>query len=632
MLKDLIRLKIQLTCIALALLVFSIYRVIFLIHFYPSFKNINTLQIFSAFMNGFRFDLNAIFLTLGVSVLMMGLPFSNKIWIKFWLSFYIIILFLLSLILHSDFVFFKFTDRHLGNEIFYLFSELGPVINLIVSQYGYHLLGLTVLLLCIFKGSLFLFKKIQIHDTRRSLPINIFSQILVLIFAIFSIRGGISFHGKPINIEDAYVFSNRSYASLVLNGVFTSIHISRSEKLIHSNFYEETEALEVAKQMCFVESDLSLNDRYPFFRHSKIKKNMNKKNIVILLMESWDPRWVNPYSEKSHITPNFEKLSTQGLLFDNFYANSDNSISAIFTLLTGVPSVIGMPHIGKGTSVTNFNSLPKELSHVGYDSVFIQTSNRRSFRMDKVASAVTFNEYYGKEDIPLLKNYLETSSAGYDYDGLMFLKSKLDEIKNPFLALFFSGTTHGGPYPVLDKKFEIFPRKQELDGYLNSLFYSDFSIGEFFKKAQDSEWYKDTIFIVTSDHVSRVINSKEPREMFHVPFLIYSPTLFEHKTIHTLGSHADLIPTIYDLLEINAEHHSFGKSLFDDHGKRAVTLRKGDLMGLCTHHGFVFHNLKEVVELKKLNTGFDEKQMTKTLLSIYQTIMTFFRQNKFSPT
>ena len=98
----------------------------------------------------------------------------------------------------------------------------------------------------------------------------------------------------------------------------------------------------------------------------------------------------------------------------------------------------------------------------------------------------------------------------------------------------------------------------------NSVRYVDWCMGEFFKKAQQSDYWDDTIFLVVADHDSRVWGETlVPLRHFHIPALILGgsvPVCRDPRII----SQIDLPVTILSLAGIEAEHPMIGRDLTSD--------------------------------------------------------------------
>ena len=75
----------------------------------------------------------------------------------------------------------------------------------------------------------------------------------------------------------------------------------------------------------------------------------------------------------------------------------------------------------------------------------------------------------------------------------------------PFFSLVFSSSNHD-PFEFPDNRIELFEQPKQTRN--NAAKYADYAIGEFFKKARNSEYWKDTLFLVIADHDSRVSGAR----------------------------------------------------------------------------------------------------------------------------
>jgi len=535
-------------------------------------------------------------------------------------------------ILVGDVVFFGFVKRHLASELILIKNDFDYIINYALHHY------LIELILWIL--SFFIFVKIVtilIKQWYKKEKILFWKEVLriggFVLFCFLSIMGKLNLHGKPINIVDAYRYSEAEYGNLVLNGIFTTYQTLRSSEFFDYNFLNEKEAIKLAQKVLITEDERVINPNYPLMRvrekfHFKAKA---RYNVVILLMESWTAEYIDSFSGKHYgVTPNFDDLASKGIKFINFYANGQRSVEGIAAVLTGVFTLPGVPYLGKGLELSDIVRIGKLLKSYGYHSIFVQTSIRRSFRMDGIASALGFDEYYGAEDIPMLLKYnaTEKPAFGYDYEGLMFLKKKLDSIKQPFFAFFFSGTTHP-PFVLPDRRFEKYPHNsQGLNGYLNTLYYSDWSLGEFFKLAKKSSWFKNTIFIITGDHTVANFRGEDSKKNHWIPLVIYAPYILKSGVITTIGSQLDIIPTLIDLLNLKVPYTALGRSLFSKKHKNFAIFSEGNLLGILNKNGYLKCAGKKVVEVKGWNKKESEEEK-KILFSLVQSTYTLLKRNRW---
>jgi phosphoglycerol transferase MdoB-like AlkP superfamily enzyme len=217
---------------------------------------------------------------------------------------------------------------------------------------------------------------------------------------------------------------------------------------------------------------------------------------------------------------------------------------------------------------------------------------------------------------------------------LMFLKGKLDKLPQPFLAYAFTGTTHT-PYAPLPPPFEVRrPNQPEgINGYLNTLHYSDWAIGQFMRAARQAPWFDNTIFIFTADHATHWQQGGF-LQRFHTPFLIYAPGIIPPGTNRVVGSQLDVLPTIIDLLGFDDRFAALGESLFRKRHGYAFVTEGGSVIGLITARGYVTHNLQQrlqaVARHGRVDRHWSELEEHR-LLSLDQLSFELLRDNRWAP-
>ena len=176
----------------------------------------------------------------------------------------------------------------------------------------------------------------------------------------------------------------------------------------------------------------SQNKKYPLERNNKIINDFSKKNLILIIVESLSYKYLDYFSKNNFgATPNLDKLSEEGLIFLNFFANGQRSVEGIQSILTGIPSLPGIPDI-TALSV-NYPKLGQIAENNGYKPIFITSTLRESFSLDLIAGASGFKEYYGKEDYPILLDYEHDINRplGWDYESLMYLFTLIKDNDKP---------------------------------------------------------------------------------------------------------------------------------------------------------------------------------------------------------
>lgn len=597
-------------------LLFFIFRGVFLFVYLDYFSDLSFGQVAYAFLDGLRFDLSILLTFTAFPLLFITVP-STRIgprWITFWTFVILVFGVIFTMVLLGDIVYFDYVGRHLANEILLVMNDVDFLVDMVVFQYPYLVL---LILVAIYMVQHVTRRMVRgIDHSRRS----VVGFVLLFVFLFIAIRG--SFSSKPINVIDAFNSGNVKQANLTLNGCFTSYHFSRkSGKFEVKQYFKEKELGRILKL------DERPNPDFPYEQVSH--GEFGKKNVVFVLMESWGSKYIDAISGHGYgVTPHFDALAKEGRLFVNFFASGQRSIQGIQATLTSIPPFAGLPSIGRGLEVYNISKVADLAGKNGYETVFVQSSKRRSFRIDAIADALGFAHYYGMEDMPILLDYKdpEASKFGWDYESYMFLKGKLDTFEKPFLAYLFTGTTHV-PYTDVPERFHRYEHDQNGEnGYLNTISYSDWSLGEFMKEAKKSKWYANTVFIFTADHTVATSKEESYLDKFRVPLLIFIPG--EAPAVdRRSASHLDLMPTIVDLIGYKEPFSAYGTSLFNGRSN-GVMISESSSIALVKDDGFVRHSLNRVLDSNL--SGEKQKEYENELLAHYQLINTLLKKNHWA--
>ena len=570
----------------IAMALFSAGRLALYLLYRDEFAALEAVNLFKAFANGTRFDGAVIARFFFIPLLLMNLPlrlFDKRWWFDpfAWLL-YLVTVVLVGVVI-GDVLYYDYVKRHLAYELILLKDDMGFLLDFVRAGYIW-LIGLYGL----FAAALFwLWRRILVRPLR---PARWSALQYVAMFFLVAIigRGGVT--GKVIEIIDAYGTGDSAYGNLSLNGAFTTVVFALNLNQANHHFFKQDEAVAILARHRKVS-----DPAYPMLNHYDVQPTGH--NVVFVLLESWNFEHVDSFSGKHYgATPNFDALARDGLRFSNFYAAGQRSIEGIQATLTGVPALKGLPRLDAGIGISNISRLGTTAKKHGYSTLFVQSSARDSFKISGIAAATGFEQFYGKEDIPLLLNYPDPDLAtfGWDYDTLQFFKNKIDSLKPPFLAYAFTGTTHE-PYPDLEKFHLRKPDPVSEGGFINALAYADWSLGQFMQAARQQSWFDNTIFIFTADHANHLQKGGYLRR-FHTPFLIYAPKILGSGERGAVGSQLDVLPTIFDLLGFNDQFAALGESLIRKESGSAFTTMGSTSIGLITDRAYLVHSLKNRLE------------------------------------
>ncbi|MGE6134418.1 LTA synthase family protein [Aeromonas salmonicida] len=282
------------------------------------------------------------------------------------------------------------------------------------------------------------------------------------------------------------------------------------------------------------------------------------KNLVILLQESLGAQFVGSLGGLP-LTPNLDALSQQGWAFEQLYATGTRSVRGIEAVLTGFTPTPAQAVVKLGKSQTNFFTIADLLKQRGYDTSFIYGGESHFDNMRSFFLGNGFTTIVEQKDF---KNPVFEGSWGASDEDLM---TKADETfkalhkeGKPFFSLVFSSSNHD-PFEFPDDRIALFEQPKQTRN--NAAKYADYAIGEFFKKAKQSDYWKDTLFLVIADHDSRVGgDSLVPIPRFHIPGVIVGDGITP-KQDPRIVSQIDMAPTLLSLMGISADYPMLGKDL-----------------------------------------------------------------------
>ncbi|UAW98654.1 LTA synthase family protein [Halopseudomonas nanhaiensis] len=549
-----------------------------LLWLYPEFfAGISPSQAGRAFLIGLRFDLAIITQLCSIPLLALLLPFrfaGHPTWRRFWMILAMLPLATLLILGVVSATFFGEVQRHIGAELMFMVNDWPFVIDLLITSRREEFISVSVLLVLGALGWLKLVTR-ETRYPRQSGRRQAWVTFVLALPVLLVFARGFVLDGKPLNVVDAHALGDARLGNLAMNAAFSVIHTSRNlDEALHSSITPE--------QANALRDQLGISRPNPFLRHYTTDKKTTP-NIVLVILESWSNEYIDGLSGSDlGVTPNMDRLLAESQVYSNHYAAAQRSIQSIQAILTGVPVLPGQPRLSEGLEQMDMSRIGNLAADRGYRSVFVQSSTRRSFRMDSVAASLGFSEYYGQEDIPLKMDYPQaTPRFGWDHETLQFFHQRLDDLADsgPFFGVVFTGTTHE-PFADPGERFHRYPHDARSEhGYLNTLAYSDWALGEFIAKARREPWYENTIFVITSDHVLRA-SAESLRSRFRVPLLIHASHLIEPGQSAKLVSHYDILPTLADLMGVEQPFVAFGESVFRDEHPDEAWVNHGEMVGL----------------------------------------------------
>ena len=470
----------------------------------------------------------------------------------------------------ADCVYFKYTMRRTTNTVFSEFSNegnIGSIIGVEFLRHWYLVLLFVVMILAMWKcyfggGSKKTLRRTSMPQGKGLLRYYIIQTLCFAIFIPLSIcgmRGGATTAVRPITISNANQYvAHPQEAGIVLNTPFSLI------RTIGKKVFEIPEYMS-EQEMNALYSPLKNN------QSSIISNQSSKKNVVILIVESFGREYIGGYNKwldggkYKGYTPFVDSLMQHSQTFLYSYCNGRKSIDGMPSILSGIPMFIE-PFFLTPASMNDVSGIAGELKNKGYYSAFFHGADNGSMGFEAFARKTGFTDYFGRTEYNADKRF----NGDKDFDGmwaiwdepfLQFFATKMSEFKQPFVSAVFTASSHH-PYKVPEEYKDIY--KEEGIVIHKCIRYTDNAIRRFFDKAKTQPWYKNTLFVITSDHTNLSDHAYYQTDLggFCSPIIFFDPSGdMKPGMRNAIAQQIDIMPTVLSYLGYDRPYVAFGCDL-----------------------------------------------------------------------
>ena len=382
--------------------------------------------------------------------------------------------------------------------------------------------------------------------------------------ALTGIAGAAALLFSTSSMASMHVSKNRVVNECSGNGVYTFLYYAWTCKFDFPTFYltnDIEESYRRVRQRIAMPGDRFHSDSTNPVDRTVVSPGPRRDyNVVLIIEESFGSDYVGVLGDDRNYTPCFDRLSKQGILFDNFYATGNRTARALEAILASFPP-IPTESILKRSHSDRIYTLAHVLAERGYETVFL-TGGRGLF--DGMYDFMTNNGFQRFIEQRDIDDPVHTTVWGVS-DEDTFAKA-LEECNamyaagRPFFLTVLTVTNHS-PFTFPNGRIEYPPERQVREYALK---YSDWALGRFFDQARTCDFYKKTIFVVLGDHGARVYGSQLfPMKSYRVPVLMILPGGQGAGTrMSTLCCSMDVAPTIMGLLGGSYRSVFFGRDVF----------------------------------------------------------------------
>lgn len=546
----------------LAYVVYAIARVAYLLDNWSYFADSLTMEVVQG---GLVFDTAAILVTNIPYIVLMLLPLhwkETRFWHRLCQVVFVVVNGLALAVNLCDAAYFPFTLRRTTTTVFSEFQNeqnLGGVLFTETLRHWYFVILFAVVVYGLWR--LYVMPRLEARRLswwRYDLT-TLLSLAAVAPFVVAGIRGGFATAVRPITISNANQYVDRpTDAALVLNTPFSLYRTVGKAVFVVPQYFDDEQ------QMAAVFSPVHVpTDTVP----------MTKKNVVVLIVESFGREYIGALNSTLEngrykgYTPCIDSLIALSTTFEYSFCNGRKSIDGMPSILSSIPMFVE-PFFLTPASMNQVSGIASMLGQKGYQTAFFHGAQRGSMGFMAFARKTGFQDYYGREDFDADSRF----NGDEDFDGmwaiwdepfLQYYCTKMSEMKQPFMTAVFTASSHH-PYVVPEKYKTVYPE----EGIImhKCIRYTDMALGKFFQDASCQPWFKNTIFVLTSDHTNMSDHDYYQTDLggFCSPIIIYEPTTDRQPAIlPAIAQQIDILPTVMGLLHYPDPYFAFGIDLLN---------------------------------------------------------------------
>ena len=607
-------------------LIMTIYRAIFTFY-YSSWSALSQYlgDLIQAFILGFRYDCAVIAYINSLATLFFAIFWligNQKLFVKFVksLKYYFAVFFgCIVLLLCIDFGFYSYFQNHMNILMFGVFEDdTKALFSTIAENYPVVLVGIGFISIFVF--IYFLTKKI-LEKNLFGFYFNktkIYLKIIVVLcfFAINFMLARGSFGLFPLGVDNAEISTNTFINKVAINGIYTLQAAIEARSKEHDRDYIKImgysrDNIEQAFAD-YLDIDVSkINKENPetsLSKTTKYNKDIEeiKPNVVFIMMESFGTDLMHYNCKEFNVLGELKKHLDEDIVFYKFLPSNMGTIGSLESAITNILRLPLSQFLCQSKYAYNkyFYTGPMPYKNSGYETAFMYGGNTGWRNCTSYMPNVGFDRVIGEGSMPA--EYERNQWGVFDEYLFDFIFKYLDENENKKFVYVMTTSNHP-PYSLPSKYEKPYPLeiteqlKKDITGDMriaNMRFavyqYSCQKVGEFLTKLKNSKYADNTIVAITGDHnfwSTFSYSAERVLDEMSVPFYLYIPEkLKPNKKVDTtvVGSHTDILPTLYNLSLSNTNYWASGIDLLSDDAQNNIA--SNCLGPIMTRDNFVMYD------------------------------------------
>lgn len=436
---------------------------------------------------------------------------------------------------------------------------------------------------------------------------RIISSIAMLLlggFLFLAIRGGVD--TAPANVSKVYFSDNMFLNQAATNPIFSFLSSATRSELKDSDYryYSDEECAEIFSELTE--------------RGETTEKILNteRPNVILIMLESLGRTVVDEMVDGKAVAPNLQQIKSEGIWFENMYANSYRTDRGTVAVMSGYPAHPVVSVMKYPQKAHTLPAIARSLQAEGYATSFMyggdaNFTNTISYLYGTGVERIT-DKAQMHFDAPTNKwGYADDVVCPYFADEVL----RLSQNSKPFFATLLTLSSHE-PFDVPHAAFE--------NKILNSVNYTDQHVGAMIEKWRQSSAWENMLVILIADHGMPYPESLTTGslERQRIPMIWTGGAIKQSAEVDTFCSQADLAATLLAQLGVTHDDFTFSHDIFNEDTPHFAFWSYNNAFGMIDSEGHtIFDCTRNAIIEGDSGTSEQQTRLGKAIVqSIHQDI------------
>lgn len=321
--------------------------------------------------------------------------------------------------------------------------------------------------------------------------------------------------------------------------------------------------------------------------------NTRRPNVLLILMESFGGRIVEAVGGNPDITPNYNRLAAEGVIFTHCYSNSFRTDRGMVSALSGHPAFPTLSVMKLPIKSRTLPCVANSLNAAGYRSTFLYGGDINFTNMLAFLKNAGFEHIVRDKDFSIAQRTSKWGAHDSDLFSRVIADLKTDTVSSPRLRVIQTSSSH--------EPFEV-PYKSRFDNKkLNAFAFADSCIGDFVDSLRLSPRWDRSLVVIVPDHYGVYPeNLSGEQQRHHIPLVMTGGALRLKGTVDTPASQTDIAATILEACGLGHSEFTYSNNILNPRSPHFAFYTSPSAMGFVTATDTVEYNLdsNRAVELR----------------------------------